>query len=90
MEDKQLELQGKREKRRKRRIRNQVISYIVVFLLFLLVLSGSFAVFKKISDGRQAKQEAMESSQEMIDNILASEEEMPIPEPVPSEEPVNE
>lgn len=90
MEDKQLELQEKREKRRKRRIRNQVISYIVVFLLFLLVLSGSFAVFKKISDGRQAKQEAMESSQEMIDNILASEEEMPIPEPVPSEEPVIE
>lgn len=90
MEVKELELQEKRNKRRKRRIRNQVLSFITVFLFLVLITGGGVFVFLKMTAEKQAQLEAMESSQEMIDNLLASEEDMPLPEPEPSEESVIE
>ena len=78
----------KRENRRKRRIKNQVLSYIALFLFIGGVVGGTFFGVKKLTTQKQqvATEEA-ESSQTMIDEILASEEEI---EPLPSEEPSEE
>lgn len=87
MNDKQQMQQDKREARRKRRIRNQVLSYIIlIFFIFALALGIVFGV-KQLTAGRQEKQdqqdEQKEDSQNRIEEMLGTEEELQTPEPAP-------
>lgn len=88
MDDRQQIQQEKREARRKRRVRNQVTAYAVLILLItvfavLIVLGVNW-----LTASRRAAEEEQQSSQAMLDDILASEEEIQVPES--SQEPVQE
>jgi len=81
-------LQEKREARRKRRVRNQVVSYVVLGLLAVLLVSGTVFGVKTATENRNRRQEEIQSSQDAISNILDSEEEISLPaDPTPTLEP---
>lgn len=80
MDEKQQE---KREARRKRRIRNQIISYTVLGAMVLLIAAGVILGVRAFTADKDRQQEAIESSQAAIDNILSSEEVIQTPEPSP-------
>lgn len=88
MDDRQQIQQEKREARRKRRVRNQVTAYAVLILLItafaVLIVLG----VNRLTAGRRAAEEEQQSSQAMLEDMLATEEE--IQEPEPSQEPVQE
>ena len=78
-------LQNRRELRRKRRVRNQIISYVVLILLILTAAVGIvFATRRLLFDSKSARQEETENK-ELINDILAEEESIATPEPVPEE-----
>lgn len=98
--DSRGELQKKREERKKRRVRNQIIAYMVTVLLILAIAAGIvFGVnylLKEKRDTGQNQQNAQQSQpqdelpeeqqekQDMINDLLADEEEIAItPEPTP-------
>lgn len=83
MDDKQQE---KREARRKRRIRNQIIAYIVVMVFITAAAAGVVLGIRQFSNRRQSTEESQQSNQEAIDNILATEPEIPTPSPEPESE----
>ncbi len=91
MDEKQQE---KKEARRKRRIRNQVISYIVVTVFIAAIAAGAVWGVRKFTDGRREADQKQESSQDVLDDILAGEPELPTPppesEPESDQEPVVE
>lgn len=84
MDDKQQE---KKTARRKRRIRNQTIAYIVVMLFIAAVAAGAVLAVRQLTENRRAAQEAQDNSQAALDNILASEPEIPTPPPGSESEP---
>lgn len=86
MEEKELELQEKRDRRRKRRVRNQILSYITVLSLLLILAGATALIIKAVNRDRQVEQEVLESHQEVIENILASEEEITLPDSESAEE----
>lgn len=91
MDDRQQE---KREARRKRRIRNQVIAYMTVMLLIAAGAAGVVFGVRQITENRRASQEQQGDSQAVLDDLLASEPDLPAPpsetEPSSETEPVVE
>lgn len=70
--------QEKRELRRKRRKRNQIVAYITVILMIVLLAAGIVAGVKYLT----AEQDAKETEQQnRVEELLATEEELPSPEP---------
>lgn len=88
MDNRQQVQQEKREARRKRRVRNQVIAYIVLILLITVFAVAIVLGVKQLTAGRRAQEAEQQSSQDMLEDILASEEDIQVPEPTP--EPVPE
>lgn len=82
-DDRMDEKQEKREARRRRRIRNQIISYIVLGVLVLAAAVGVIFGVRAITAQRGRQQEAIQSSQAAIDDMLSSEETIQTPEPTP-------
>lgn len=77
-------LQNRRELRRKRRVRNQIISYVILTVLISAAAAGIvFATGYLLSDSKTTEQEA--ENKELIDDMLADEESIATPEPVPEE-----
>lgn len=77
----------RREARRKRRIRNQAIAYIVVALFITVTAAGIVWGVRQLADGRQDVESSNGSSQDALNNILATEPELPSPSPDPSPTP---
>lgn len=82
-EDTELTEEEKREIRKKRRIRNEVLVYMVSFCVLFVVAAGIFRVASSIKhwiQNQNLMQEETISSgdlQEIVDNMLASEETLP-------------
>lgn len=83
MEERKQLLQEKREARRRRRIRNQMIAYTFVALLLCGAIVGGVYGIGRLKQNEQQEQESIQSSQEKLDEILASEEVIATPEPTP-------
>ncbi len=77
----------KREARRKRRIRNQVLSYIGLVVVVLLIAAGAWFGYSIYGKILSLKQEAAQSSQDKINDFVASEEVLTTPEPTPQPTP---
>ncbi|MCR4618436.1 MAG: hypothetical protein K5669_09680 [Lachnospiraceae bacterium] len=91
--EKSPEMDEKRLARRKRRIRNQVASYLSVFIFLAVVIVGGYVllrvfVFDKTGDKQPEEPVVTEQQQEIINELVGEEEELPEPEPEP--EPVVE
>ena len=85
MDDKRR--QEKREERRKRRVRSQVLAYSALTIVILALAAGiACSVLRLMKAGQGAGQKEQEN-QELIDEILASETEIPSLEPTPEPEP---
>lgn len=93
MEERQQE---KKEARRKRRIRNQVAAYLAVMLFIMGVAAGVVFGIRQLAQYRKAAQDAQQGSQDALDDIFATEPEIPTPppstepEPTPTPEPTRE
>lgn len=74
--------QDKREERRQRRKRNQIAAYVTLLLMIALVATGIVLGVKFIAGGSW-KDPARENQQkqELVDDLLASEESIAPPEP---------
>lgn len=95
MDDKMLRQQEKREARRKRRIRNQIAAYGVMAILILAAAAGIVYGIKfvksythtednDIEDNQEeGKGEDQNPNQDLIDQMLSSEEDIVKPEPTP-------
>lgn len=82
MDEKQQIQEEKRALRRKRRIRNQILAYGVLIILIFAVATGIVVAVRQITAvSHRQEQENKEESQNMIDDILASEGELQTPEP---------
>lgn len=82
MDDRQQE---KRETRRRRRIRNQTIAYIAVMLLIAAGAAGVVLGVRQFTENRQASRDAQGSSQAALEDLLASEPDLPTPPPEPEQ-----
>lgn len=81
------EQQERRETRRKKRIRNQILVYAVFLILILALGTGiGYGVFALMKN-RKAAGEKEQSNQELIDEMLATEESIPTMEPAPEPTP---
>jgi len=80
MDEKQQE---RREARRRRRIRNQIIAYVVLIVLILAVVVGVVFGVRTLTADKNKQQQAIQSSQEVIEEIFKSEEVIQTPEPTP-------
>ena len=69
----------RREYRRKRKRRNQAIAYIVLFFVLIAMGIGAVAGMKIYNEKKPVQEDVMESSQ-VIQNLLASEEMIEVPE----------
>lgn len=79
--------QEKREERRKRRVRSQVLAYSALTVLILALATGiTYGVFRVMGE-RQNTEEKEQENQDIIDELLASEEEIPTVEPTPEPTP---
>lgn len=78
MDDRQQE---KREARRKRRIRNQAIAYIAVMLMIVAGAAGVVLGVRQFTANRQASKDAQGDSQAALEDLLASEPDLPTPPP---------
>lgn len=79
-ENKNIIQDDRREYRRKRRIRNQVICYGVIMILIAALGVGVVTGVKAVKTFNDQKQEELESSQELLDDLLASEDTLEEPE----------
>ncbi len=70
----------RREYRRKRKQKNQALAYMALFLMVIVIGVGMVAGVKAVMKNAPSEDAAQESSQEVIDNLLASEETMEVPE----------
>lgn len=88
MEENNQAKEDRREARRKRRMRNQIVAYITVIVLILAAGTGIvWGVNRLTADRRNAEAES-QASQDALDQMLASEDDIPTPSPTP--EPVVE
>jgi len=85
MEENNRAKDERREARRRRRLRNQIAAYITVILLILAVGAGIVYEVKKLTGDRQNAEQEAQASQDALDQILASEEDIRAPEPTPPE-----
>lgn len=76
-----LTKEEKQQLRHKRRVRNQIIAYMVVFVLLLALAGGVVFGVSRLSKAQENGGEKVSESQELLDKILASEEELQTPEP---------
>lgn len=84
MEENKLTQQEKREVRRKRRLRNQAAAYVTVIVLILIAAAGIVFGVGKLTAGREAAEREAQASQEALNQMLASEEAIPEPDPTPA------
>ena len=81
------EQQARREARKKRRRRNQIMVYAVFLILILAMGTGmGFGVFALMKN-RKAADEKEQDNQELIEEMLATEESIPSVEPTPDPTP---
>ncbi len=78
MDDRQQE---RREERRKRRVRNQILAYIVLIAFVILVVVGGSFGFKALKEKQGAEDLIQQSSQDVLEEIFASEEIIATPQP---------
>lgn len=84
MEDKQQE---RREERHRRRVKNQTAAYIALIVLITLAAIAVVAGVKAYTEGQETEQTQQESNQAVLNEMLASEEELQVPESLPPTEP---
>lgn len=75
--------QDKRELRRRRRVRNQIIAYTVLVVMILMMAAGIVFGVQFLTENWQGEESPEQESEEIIKEILASEEEIATPEPTP-------
>ncbi|MCI9336656.1 MAG: beta-N-acetylhexosaminidase [Lachnospiraceae bacterium] len=81
------EQQARREARKKRRRRSQIMVYAVFLILILALGTGlGFGVFA-LMESRKAADEKGQNNQELIEEMLATEESIPSVEPTPEPTP---
>lgn len=85
--DKSEKQQEKREERRKRRVRSQVLAYSVLTILILALATGIVYGVLWVTKQRQDTDQKEQENQDIIDELLASEEEIPTVEPTPEPTP---
>ena len=85
MEENNLTKEEKRDARRKRRLRNQIAAYMIVLVLIVLAASGIVLGVGKIMEGRTEGENEVQSSQDALNQMLASEDAIQTPEPTPPE-----
>lgn len=83
MEQNSQDLQDRREARRKRRQRNQILAYLTVMILIIGMAAGIVMGVGAITKMSEEQEETKQSQQEVVENILASEEVIATPEPTP-------
>lgn len=83
MEQNSRELQERREARRKRRQRNQILAYLTVIILIIGMAVGIVMGVGAITEMSEQQEETKQSQQEIVEDILASEEVIATPEPTP-------
>ncbi len=77
------EQQDRREARRKKRLRSQIMVYTVFLLVILALGTGiGYGVYALAND-RKAAEEKEQDNQELIEEMLATEESLPSVEPTP-------
>ena len=77
------ELQERREIRKKRRMRNQIVAYSTVILLTIVLAVGIVTGVGMITENAQKQEETKQAQQDMVENLLASEETIEITESAP-------
>ena len=80
MDNKQLDMQERREARRKRRQRSQILAYIFLIIMIAVLTAGIVAGVKVVADKLQEKQDAQQEQQSVVDELLATEETLIVPE----------
>jgi len=88
MGDNRQTQQEKREARRRRRRRNQIMAYITVIVLILASAAGIVFAVGKLNAEKEESPDPSQENQDILENILSSEETIQTPEPTP--EPVAE
>lgn len=81
------EQQDRREARRKKRLRSQIMVYTVFLLVILALGTGIGYGVYALANGRKAAEEKEQDNQELIEEMLATEESLPSVEPVPEPTP---
>lgn len=77
------EQQDRREARRKKRLRSQIMVYTVFLLVILALGTGIGYGVYALANGRKAAEEKEQDNQELIEEMLATEESLPSVEPTP-------
>lgn len=88
MEENNQAKEDRREARRKRRMRNQIVAYLTVIVLILAAGTGIVWGVGRLTADRRNDKEESQASQDALNQMLASEEDIPAPSPTP--EPVLE
>lgn len=88
MEENNQAKEDRREARRKRRMRNQIAAYLTVIVLILAAGTGIVWGVGRLTADRRNEKEESQASQDALNQMLASEEDIPAPSPTP--EPVLE
>ena len=81
------EQQDRREARRKKRLRSQIMVYTVFLLVILALGTGIGYGVYALANGRKAAEEKEQDNQELIEEMLATEESLPSVEPAPEPTP---
>lgn len=68
------EQQDRREARRKKRLRSQIMVYTVFLLVILALGTGIGYGVYALANGRKAAEEKEQDNQELIEEMLATEE----------------
>lgn len=81
------EQQDRREARRKKRLRSQIMVYTVFLLVILALGTGIGYGVYALANSRKAAEEKEQDNQELIEEMLATEESLPSIEPAPEPTP---
>ena len=81
------EQQDRREARRKKRLRSQIMVYTVFLLVILALGTGIGYGVYALANSRKAAEEKEQDNQELIEEMLATEESLPSVEPAPEPTP---
>ena len=81
------EQQDRREARRKKRLRSQIMVYTVFLLVILALGTGIGYGVYALMENRKASEEKEQDNQELIEEMLATEETLPSIEPTPDPTP---
>ncbi len=81
------EQQDRREARRKKRLRSQIMVYTVFLLVIVALGTGIGYGVYALMENRKASEEKEQDNQELIEEMLATEESLPSIEPTPDPTP---